>query len=85
MPRAIRSEYKGVWFSVSESDEPGYYRFEFVLEGQMFSRKTRTKLPGMAARRARTQIDRKLREKSASQSTSHQVPLLEHRDSTESN
>ena len=62
MPSEIRSEYKGVLITVSESDEAGYYRFWFQIGGHTFHGKTQTKLAGIAVKRAQRVIDRKLKE-----------------------
>jgi hypothetical protein len=62
MPPEIRSEYKGVSVTVSESDEAGYYRFWFQIGNRTFHGKTETKLAGVAIKRAYRVIDRKLKE-----------------------
>ncbi len=62
MPPEIRSEYKGVCVTVSESDEAGYYRFWFQIGDHTFYGETETKLAGVAIKRAHRVIDRKLRE-----------------------
>jgi hypothetical protein len=62
MPSEIRSEYKGVLITVSESDEAGYYRFWFQIGDHTFHGKTETRLAGIAVRRVHRIIDRKLKE-----------------------
>jgi hypothetical protein len=62
MPAEIRSKYKGVCLTVSESDEAGYYRFWFQIGDHTFHGKTETRLAGIAIKRAHRIIDRKLKE-----------------------
>ena len=62
MPSEIRSKYKGVCLTVSESDDPRYYRFWFQIGDRTFHGKTETKVAGVAIKRAHRVIDRKLKE-----------------------
>lgn len=62
MPSEVRSKYKGVRLTVSESDEAGFHRFWFQIGDYTFHGKTKTKLAGIAIKRAHRVIDRKLKE-----------------------
>jgi len=62
MPSEIRSKHKGVSLAISESDEAGYYRFWFQIGDHTFHGKTETRLAGIAVRRVRRVIDRRLKE-----------------------
>jgi hypothetical protein len=65
MEPPIRSSYKGIRFTVQQGDEPEVYQFQFQVGGIEIKGKTKTRLAGMAVRRAR--IDRKLGEARAAQ------------------
>jgi hypothetical protein len=66
MPRKIRQNYKGISFTVVPDKGAGIYHLEFQIGDQTFRAKAETKLPEMAVRRARTAIDRRLKQLQAS-------------------
>jgi hypothetical protein len=57
-----RGKYKGIWFTIKEADKPGFYYFEFEIEGELVRGRTETRLVGVAVYRARRAINRKLKE-----------------------
>jgi hypothetical protein len=65
MQPLIRSNYKGIRFTVEPSEEPEIFYIRFAIGGVEFTSKAKTKLAGLAAKRARVAINRKLRENPA--------------------
>jgi len=63
---AFRLDHKGIAFTVRPSDQSGFYLYQFRIAGRDIQGKVETRLPGMAVRRARQAIDRKLRAQAAS-------------------
>jgi hypothetical protein len=53
--------HKGVAFVIEPADVPGLYRFQFQIGGKGIQGRVKTSLPGMAIKRARSAIDRRLR------------------------
>lgn len=53
--------YRGVEFSISMTDVPDIWKWQFQIGEQIKSGKTETKLQLLAVRRVQTQIDRELR------------------------
>jgi hypothetical protein len=62
MQPLIRSSYKGIRFTVELSEEPDIFYIKFAMCGVECVSKAKTRLGGMAVKRARAVIDRKLRE-----------------------
>jgi hypothetical protein len=61
MPPKRRMMHKGVAFAVGPTGVPGLYRFQFRIGGEDIQGRVKTSLPGMAIKRARSAIDRRLR------------------------
>ena len=59
--RPRRMMHKGVAFVIEPADVPGLYRFQFQIGGKGIQGRVKTSLPGMAIKRARSAIDRRLR------------------------
>jgi len=57
----LRLTHRGVTFTVKPSARPGFYWFEFRIADQLIRGKVETRLAGMAVRRARRAIDRRLK------------------------
>jgi hypothetical protein len=70
MPPNRRMMHKGVAFVIGPTDDPGLYRFQFQIGGKDIQGRVKTSLPGMAIRRARSAIDRRLRVQRAKSTTS---------------
>ena len=65
MPPKRRMMHKGVAFVIGPTDVPGLYRFQFQIGGKDIQGRVKTSLLGMAIKRAKSAIDRKLREQPA--------------------
>jgi hypothetical protein len=61
--------HKGIAFAVETTEVPGLYRFRFEIGDKEVEGRVKTGLVGMAIKRAKSVIDRKLRRQRA-QSTS---------------
>jgi hypothetical protein len=57
--------HRDVAFVIKPADVPGLYRFQFRIGRKDIQGRVQTSLPGMAIKRARSAIDRKLREQRA--------------------
>jgi hypothetical protein len=53
--------HKGIEYSVAEAAEPGIWKWQFEIGGEIKSGITATKLYLMASRRARSKINQALR------------------------
>ena len=61
MPPKRCMMHKGVAFVVEPADVPGLFRFQFRIAGKDIQGRVTTSLAGMAIKRARSEIDRRLR------------------------
>lgn len=63
---AVTSEHRGIAFTVSEDAEAGFFKFEFLIDGQTVTGRKETKLLQLAVRKVETEIDRQFKKRGLS-------------------